>query len=174
MQFKLNDKSEAGRVAYWEANVSFSVRQGWTIKCHPKTYSSGSLLKGSAIPKVLNFLPAYYKVHWLCQWGSLQCQAEDTCAPRNHLHTWYSVVLWLAKCIWINLHPSNVPGSWTSASSTSMPCSTMVPQAPRRGCTHTRALVQIQEHAFVPHVCFDPCFARATSEHVDRLASRSN
>lgn len=110
MQFKLNNKSEAGKVAHWEANVSFSVRQGWTIKCHPKTYSSGSLLKHSAIPKVLNFLPAYYKVLWLCQWDSLQCQEEDTCAPRHHLHTWDSAVLWLAKCIWINLHPSN--GFW--------------------------------------------------------------
>lgn len=114
------------------------------------------------------------KVHWLCWWGSVQCQGEDTCAPSNHLHTWDSAVLWPAKRIWINLHPSN--GLWVLDQL--IQHFYVLWHCGMSRCTPRlrphQSFSSDQERVSVPRVRPVPCFGRATSEHMDRLASRCN
>lgn len=102
------------------------------------------------------------------------CSARErtSCALRYHLRTWDHAVLWPAEHIWSNLHRQMVPGSWTSPSSTVMPCGTAVCHTACWGCTHTRPLVQIRSCAFVPCIHPVPCSGRAASKRMDRLASR--
>lgn len=145
-------------------------RQGWTFECHPEIYSSGSLLKGTAIPKTLKFLPAYGEAALAVPMGLGAVPGRGHLCPEepsSHLR---------GCCALTSQTHLNEPAPlrWFLGPGLAHPA-LLCPVALRHVTLRPdQSFSSDQERASVPHVCPVPRFGRATSKCRDWLASTCN